>query len=101
MEVRNIADGGRTERSADLLPRPPAVLVPVPRQQRDAATISAAGRDQAARIETLTRRARTADGDRSALVAEARRKLLAGELDAPAVVEGTAQRALAADFLSD
>lgn len=100
MEVRNVGKNDRTERSADLPQRPPVVLVPAPRQVRDAATISAASRKQAAEIEALTARARTAGGDRGAVVAEARRKLAAGELDAAPVAGETAKRLLDAGFES-
>ena len=91
----NVDHGGdrpkRTESKRDYV---------IPSVVRDEARISSSSRETAAAIVGLTERARQGDGDRSAKVAAAREKLLAGELDTPAAQRETAQRLLATNFAS-
>ena len=66
----------------------------------DDARISSAGRETAAAVEQLAERARRDDGDRDALVAEARQKLVEGRLDTAEVFAATAKRLGDGGFLS-
>lgn len=62
--------------------------------ESDVASISESGREAFASVEALTDRARGEAGDRDQIVADAKARLEAGELDDPAVYEAVAQRLL-------
>ncbi|HEX5052310.1 MAG TPA: hypothetical protein VFZ65_11090 [Planctomycetota bacterium] len=106
MDIRNVAQRAaqstNVDRKGDRAQRAEAKLkdVLIPSVARDQAQISPKGRAKAATLEGLVARARD-DGDRDAVVAAALQKLQSGELDGQAVLEATAQRVIAADFLSE
>jgi hypothetical protein len=102
MDIPNLGKNGNVERSAGRGPRLAALPdVVIPRPSQDEATISSSSRETAARVETLAERARRGDSQREEIVAQARSKLLSGELAAPATITATAQQLLNRDFLSD
>lgn len=101
MDIRNVANQGSVERAGDRARKAePQRTVVIPTVARDQASISAAGRETAAAIESLAERARSGDRGREELVARAAQKLVSGELDEAAVVSATARRMLDAKFLS-
>ncbi len=100
MNVRNVASHGSVDRSGDRTRKSDAQRpVVIPSLARDQASISTASRTAAATLASLAQRARTAGGDREALVEAARGKLAAGELDGAAAVQAAAQAMLDASFL--
>jgi len=102
MDIRNVGNQGNVDRIGERSRRTDAKRAETaPTVLRgDDATISNTGRETAAAIEQLTERAKSDDGDREALVAAARQKLLSGELDTPAVFAATANRLAERGFLS-
>lgn len=101
MDIRNVANQGNVERAGDRTKKAgPLRTVVIPAVARDEAKISSAGRETAAAIEGLAERARRDGPERDAVVAEARRKLMSGELDAPSTTRATAQRLLDAGFVA-
>jgi hypothetical protein len=100
MNVRNVGSHGSVDRSGDRGSKAdPSRPVVIPSVARDHASISAASRAAAAAVAGLAERARTAGGDREALVAAAQQKLAAGELDQPGTAEAAARTLLDARFL--
>lgn len=101
MDIRNIGKTDIVDRSSDRPKRADGKRdYVIPSVVRDEARISDDSRETAAAVENLSERARSADGDRAAKVAAAKQKLLAGELDTPAVHLETGKRLLAAKFTS-
>lgn len=100
MDIRNVANHGKVERSSDRTKKSELPTVVIPSATRDQASISTDGRATAAAIEGLAERARSGGRDRDGVVAEALRKLTSGELDGAATTAATARRVLDAKFLS-
>jgi hypothetical protein len=85
MDVRNVGNHGTVDRPGERGPKADAQRpVVIPTVARDHASISAASRAAASALAGLAERARSAGGDREALVEAARQQLAAGELDGPA-----------------
>ena len=102
MDIRNVSNQGNVERTSDRGKRSEGkrteaapVLLP-----RDEANISQSGRAVAAAVETLADRARRGDGGRDALVANALRKLMSGELDSSESIAGAARQLRDSGFRS-
>ncbi|MBL8756531.1 MAG: hypothetical protein JNK15_24770 [Planctomycetes bacterium] len=102
MDIRNVTNHGNVERANDRTKRAESQrTVIIPSVGRDEASISAAGRETAAAVESLAERSRNGGGrDREQLVARALEKLMSGELDGSDAIGVTAQRMLDAKFLS-
>ncbi len=100
MDIRNVANHGNVERSGDRTKSSEARTVVIPAPARDEASISPVGRATAAAIEGLAERARGDGRNREGFVAAALERLRSGELDDAKVLTATAQRLLAAKFLS-
>lgn len=100
MDISNIGKQGHVDRSSERPKRADGKReYVIPSVARDEAKISEQSRETAAAVEGLAERARGAGGDRAERIAAAKAKLLRGELDAPAALQGSAQRLLAAKFL--
>lgn len=101
MDIRNIGKTDNVDRAGDRPKRTESKRdYVIPSVVRDEARISDNSRETAAAVENLSERARSADGDRAAKVAAAKQKLLAGELDTPAVLLATGKRLFAARLTS-
>ena len=105
MDIRNVGrnTNPKIERSnADRASRPDAKRDDLGSvaANRDDARISETGRETAAAIEGLAKRAQQDGGDREELVAAALKKLQSGELDSQATLADTARRLADRGFLS-
>jgi hypothetical protein len=101
MDIRNVAKNGTVEPGSGRPKRAdakPVVLIPQP--PRDEARISSDSQKTAAAITNLAERARSMPAERADVVANARAKLLGGELDTDVVNSATAKRLLEAKFFS-
>jgi hypothetical protein len=99
MDIRNVANHGKVERSSDRTKKSELPTVVIPSATRDQASISTDGRATAASVEGFAERARAGGRDRDEVVAGALRKLASGELDGAAALDSTARRLLDAKFL--
>lgn len=103
MDIRNVGNQSNVDRLGERTKRADgkrAEQAPTAAVRGDDARISDAGRETAASIAQLTERAKSDDGDREALVAAARERLLSGELDTQVVFAATAGRLADGGFLS-
>jgi hypothetical protein len=101
MDIRDLGNSGNVDRAGARAAKAPAAReYVIPAAPRDEAKISGSSRATVATVPLLSERARTAGGDRSALVAAARQRLQDGALNDPAVFGATAQRLLDAKFTS-
>ena len=99
MDIRNVSNNGNVERSGNRSKRAEGKRADAaPGVVRDEASISRSGRETAAAVEALADRARGGDGEREAVVANARRKLISGELDGADSIAGAARRLLDGRF---
>ena len=101
MHIRNVGNQNDVKRTDDRSKRSEEkVVLLVPQSPRDQATISDVGRETAAAVENLAERARSAGGDRGAVVAAAKAKLASGGLGSGAVLADTAQKLVDRKFLA-
>ncbi len=101
MDIANVGKNGGVERSGDRAKRADGTgVVLIPQPPRDEARISSESRETAAAVTNLADRVRNLPAERAELVAAAKAKLLAGDLDGDAVFGATARRLLDAQFKS-
>ncbi len=102
MDIRNVAKNGGIESANGRAKRTEARRdVLIPRPARDEARISGESQKTATAVTNLAERARAAgSSDREAIVAAAAQKLADGELDGEKTIRATAERLLAAKFLT-
>lgn len=101
MDIRDLGNSGNVDRAgARAAKAQSAREYVIPAAPRDEAKISGASRATVATVPLLSERARTAGGDRAAVVAAARQRLEDGSLNDPAVYAATAKNLLDARFSS-
>lgn len=101
MDIANVGKNGGIERGSDRAARADGkgtVLIPQP--PRDEARISSESRETAAAVTNLAERVRNLPSERAEVVAAAKAKLVAGQLDGDAVFGATARALLDAKFNS-